>query len=117
MWYSMLMRFSDAHDVHPTLMTFLYANARGLRERTETRGRSGKDGVDLERQKKTELAMAERLTKLTTNTQSKRLKVTPLTPPYAHVVLPYSYDSPMLMTFSHAHDVLLCEREGIARVY
>jgi hypothetical protein len=25
--------------------------------------------------------------------------------------------SSMLMTFSHAHDVLLCEQEGIARVY
>jgi len=25
--------------------------------------------------------------------------------------------SPMLMTFPHAHDVFLCEHEGIARVY
>jgi hypothetical protein len=25
--------------------------------------------------------------------------------------------SSMRMTFPHAHDVLLCEREGIARVY
>jgi hypothetical protein len=69
----------------PTLMTFFYANARGIPERTETRGRSGEDGVDPERQKKTELAMAERLTKLTTKTQSKRLKVTRLVPSYAHM--------------------------------
>ena len=31
--------------------------------------------------------------------------------PYAHVVLPCSCE------FPHAHDVLLCEHEGIARVY
>jgi hypothetical protein len=37
--------------------------------------------------------------------------------PYAHVVLPCSCDSPMLMTFPHAHEVLLCEREGVTRVY
>jgi hypothetical protein len=26
-------------------------------------------------------------------------------------------DSPIPMTFPYAHDVLLCEHEGIARVY
>ena len=38
---------------------------------------------------------AEGLTKLT-----KKLILTPLTPPYAHAVPPFSCDSPMLMTFS-----------------
>jgi hypothetical protein len=38
-----------------------------------------------EQQKRTELAMAERLTKLTTKTQSKRLKATLWTPSYAHM--------------------------------
>jgi hypothetical protein len=54
----MLITFSHVHEV-------LYANVRGLPECTESRGRYGEDGVDPERWKKTELAMAEGLTKLT----------------------------------------------------
>ena len=53
------------------LMRLFYANARGLRECTESRERSGEDGVDLEQREKTELAT--------------RRKVNPLTPSYAHM--------------------------------
>jgi hypothetical protein len=35
--FPMLMRFSQAHDVHTTFTRFFYANTRGLRERTESR--------------------------------------------------------------------------------
>jgi hypothetical protein len=36
-------------------------------------------------------------------------------PSYAHVVTPCSCGSLVLMRFSHAHAVILFEREGIAR--
>ena len=49
-----------------------YANARELGKRTELRGRSGEDGVDRERRKKTELAIGwEGLTKPTKNLKQK----------------------------------------------
>jgi hypothetical protein len=43
--FLMPMRFSHAHDVHPTLTSFFYANARGLRERIQSRRRFAEDGV------------------------------------------------------------------------
>jgi hypothetical protein len=55
----------------PMLMTFFYVNARGLQERTESRGRSREDGVDPERRKKTEVTMAEGLKKPTKNLKQK----------------------------------------------
>jgi hypothetical protein len=41
--------------------------------------------------------------------------VTPLTPPYAHGVLIFVLGTLMLMPFSHAHALILCEHEGIAQ--
>ena len=54
---------SDAHGLFeclcrsPMVMWFLYTNARALRQHTELRGRFGKDDIDPEQRKKTELVV------------------------------------------------------------
>jgi hypothetical protein len=74
--------------------------------------------VGSERRKKTELAMIHEAEGLKSQDyvpeaeeRAMTRKVTPLTPPYAHMSLPCRRDSHMLMKFAHAQDVLLYKWE------
>jgi hypothetical protein len=65
----MRMRFSHSHAIFMRRTRGDYESVLSQEDDPE----SGEDGVHPERRKKTELAMADRLTKETTKTQSKRL--------------------------------------------
>ena len=68
--------------------------------RTESRLRFAEDGIHPERRRKTELAMAEVLTKLMKKVGDAESD--------SGDSLICACDSPMLMRFSDAHDVLRC---------
>jgi hypothetical protein len=101
----MRMWFSHAHAL-------FYTNARGLRERTEFRRRFGEDGVDQEETEERDVWIRRELV------NRKREEAEAEVDEKAEIdsidSLICACGSPMLMTFPHAHDVLLCEREGIA---